>query len=197
MSVRQLRRFLLNKGVSAANLAKLIDKKDLRSLAESYVFYDNSYIVGLFSFYIVSVMTCIFLLFYSRHIVVRICAMFNSWLYSFIYPTILLMPSIKYAFRKSLIWAVITLSLCCLLDIYQGYVQLSILLSWILPQYSILNRFLAPTLHFPVSPSSLTPAVSGSYSFDIGPMISLWICTTIKSRLKTWGVNTIMESKHA
>jgi hypothetical protein len=195
MSVRQLQRLLRSEGENPDVIAKLLDKQELKALAEAYINQHNGMIVGYCALCVLAAGLVFALIIRSRYIFLWICDYFNMWLYSYIDPSIMLLPSIKYAFRKRLFLGLLCLLLCCACDIYQAYVQVSILLSWILPNYSILRKFLAPTLYFPLSPSLLTAKIPSSASFNFGPMITLWISRYVKSLFETWGSKIILSYK--
>lgn len=195
LSVRQLKGMLQKEGAKPDIIAKILDKKELKLLAEAYINQHNCMIVGYCALLVIVVGLVIALAIHWRHVFLSVCDYFNSWLYSYIYPSILLLPSMKYAFRKRLFVGLFCLLICCSLDIYQAYVQISILLTWVLPNYSILRKFLAPTLYFPLSPSLITSKIPTSASVNIGPMITLSICRFMKSLFETWGSQIILDYK--
>jgi hypothetical protein len=186
MRVRDLKLHLLKLGASESEVARRLDKLELVELALFYIEKDESREVYNFFFSLFGVVIVIYViweLIKYFHVSQLILAYFR--------PALHKLPSLRYSLKKKLPLAILFLLLSILFDIYEIYVQISILLSWILPSQNVLSQFLAPTLSFPVS----LPGRDGSAfntGLNIGPMITIWISNFIKSRLESRAASIVM-----
>ena len=82
----------------------------------------------------------------------------------------------------NVILAILRLIELCM-QLYVSYARMSTFASWILSSDSTYRYWLAPMFHFNLSVDPNNPSARG---FDVGPMVTLWICNQIINRISAY-----------
>ena len=99
---------------------------------------------------------------------------------------------IRKCFRSRLPLACLCLLLSCLIDAVIPLINLSTLLSWFISSDSALRSFLFPSPYIPLSPSTVLGRGS-STGINIGPMLTLWVLKSMKSKLENVAAEGLLK----
>ena len=219
MRSRELRKHLLKLGLNRGELAGILDRKELKRLAEEFYTQRKSFDADIVyrakgvQFSIACIVIASIFIFWGQisAFFAAIYSGFKSWFDGFVYQ-------IKERFRLISMGVVnrfplscITLLLATLIQIMQPMIQLSVLASWVIPTTSPFRRFLFPMPSFPITinhflgnkegrSSKSTSSIGdiGSMGVNIAPMVLIWVCNYLKHRLEEFGASrliSIVEAK--
>lgn len=217
LRARELKNLLIQKlGVDPALIRKIVDRAELKEMVVSIVyekFKEKSraeYIA--MSYKVAIVVGVLTLVYFSRDFIlgcfVSIYEMLGESSYKSVKKSKLLMYNIK---RWNYL-AAMALLVSLMLELAVAWIQLSILLSWVISRDSIIRGFMLPTLSFPVSANTIANVASGkglqnasqstsvagtlgSYSLDVGPMLTIMAINFIVGRLDNYAAGVVLEHK--
>jgi hypothetical protein len=96
-----------------------------------------------------------------------------------------------FSFNEQAYMTSLVFLLATILEIYYALIQLTALLSWVIPSHIYYYRYRLPSLSMPLSTSMLLPANTRNehqgFGLDIGPMVTTWILIWLVSQLDNYG----------
>lgn len=219
MRARELRNLLIQKlGVDPALIARIIDRDELKRMVNSIVYekYRAQVRQGYIqlSYKAGAVVAVLLVLFLCRNIIwgfiVSVSEMIGETSYKSSKKFKLLMYNVK---RRKFTGA-LALTVSLLLELAVMWMKVAVMLSWVLSRDHFLRRFMLPTLSFPVSANTLVGAATGrsaastqagseptigaalgSYSMDLGPMITIAALNFLIAKLDNLAAGIVLEHK--
>lgn len=194
MRVRDLRKILFKMGVSQAEVSKLIDKNDLVAMTTQYL--KNNKIETqeqiVFSSYLwfLAGVTFACLLIFNR-------SLFSSYFNVIVQNIKVNFKLLKILWKHRLLLSILQVIVIFLLDYTIPYMQLTILLSWVLPHDNILRRFFIPSIPIKINPQTFMSNkfdVSSGYGLDLGPTFTLFALNWIRNTLQKYVSSSLQES---
>ena len=199
MRVRELKKFLIdNFGVPASSIAKILDKKELKDIANAHIqgindikYQQQRWIIGKA---MVTVVLGMLVLWQTR-------SYWSGYVNEQLYGYKQQFGMLKVAARNRLYLATIAMFFAILFDAYYNAIQLQIMLGWASIVGLNLVPYRLPTLSLPMSPSqvmgrqaskggALASVINGG--LDIGPMISLWIISFCRRHLQEYAAGALL-----
>lgn len=191
MRVRDLKTLLRALGASSAQISVRLDKNDLVDLAldlsqdaEIQKNFEASMSIGKYLAIMICVVTiCYYYLprslvenmFYKQRIKIKLLASLSK----------------RFLFLGSLMMC-LSIFLECVIPL----IQLSTLLSWVIPRSSHFHSYLIPSIPFSVNPTSILGQQNMSdFSLNIGPMITLWILQVVVNRLDEYSSGILLRNE--
>lgn len=214
MRSRELRKHLLKWGHSRDELSKILDRKELRTLAEDFYsqkqkFDDEAAFKAKgVQFSIVCIIIACILVFWEP--LLGVLSHFRSSIDGFIYQIKERLRLVSMSISNRFPVAALSLIAATGLEIIQPCIHLSILAGWIIPTGSVWRRFLIPMPNFSVTMnhllgatkpgSSPSPSQSRSRLDDLGnmginlaPMVLLWVSNYLKHKLEDFGASRLIK----
>ena len=196
MRVRDLKRYLLSIGISETEISQHLDKTELIKLATIHTNNNSSGVpIECLVLLMVAIGLCMY---HSRKYMIDILNCVLDGVNSYLYPIRLKLPSIRYSWRKRQFIALLCLVISIVLDLFEIYVSMSTIASWIIPYGSKLRMYLAPTLPCTLSPNMLGKTRSQRDSFilssgvNVGPMLTIWISRYVRKWLESKAAESLM-----
>eukprot|EP01041_Mallomonas_annulata_P004827 gene4827-9626_t len=197
MRVRDLRRLLSKFGMSQYDTSKILDKSELIKMAISYMEVEKRNEIARNRSHIIllclSVVVIISLAIYFRKYLKYWYRSARSFFKSSSYQLRIKLKLIKLLIKHRLPFATLSMITTLMLDILMPAIQVSTLASWIIPSNSSLRKYFIPTLPVVIGPQMLSGngfSSTSSSGLNIGPMITLYICSWCKHQLQEY------SSKH-
>jgi hypothetical protein len=178
MRTRDLRRWLLKMGAEESDVSKILDKKELITLALNILKtqeFEKSYHDNLNKIYYGTIiMGVVIFIYLAKDLLISISSSLISFLMQEFFLVQIKFKILKKAIKHARIFAILTLLISILCDLTINCIQYSIILSWVIPRDNFLRFYLVKTFSIPMSPSNLLGFGSSMYSVDIGPMVTIW-----------------------
>ena len=209
MRSRELRKHLLKLGHDRDELSKILDRKELKVLAEEFYNqkkqYDDdaAFRARGVQFSIGCIVVASIFIFWGP--ISSVLSSFQSWVDGFVYQIKERFRLISMSIVNRFPLAAVCLMLAVLLDVLQPLIQLSILASWIIPTASPLRRFLIPMPNFPItidhflgkkegrsSKASSSIGDIGGMGVNVAPMVLMYISSYLKHRLEDFGASRLI-----
>jgi hypothetical protein len=212
MRSRELRKHLLKWGHSRDELSKILDRKELRTLAEDFYSQKQKFddeaafkAKGIQVSIVCIVIACI-LVFWEP--LLGVLSHFRSSIDGFIYQIKERLRLVKMSISNRYPVAALSLIAATGLEIIQPCIHLSILAGWIIPAESVWRRFLIPMPNFSLTMNHLlgaanpgsTPTQSrsrlddlGNMGINVAPMVLLWVSNYLKHKLEDFGASRLIK----
>lgn len=210
MRSRDLRKHLLKLGYDRDELSKVLDRKELKVIAEEFYSqkkqYDDdaAYRARGVQFSVGCIVVASIFIFWEP--ISSLLSGLKSWFDGFIYQIKERLRLISMSIVNRFPLAAVCLMLAVVLDISVPLIQLSILASWIIPAASPFRRFLIPMPNFPITINHFvgkkdgrsTKASSsigdiGDMGVNVAPMVLMWISSYFKHRLEDFGASRLIS----
>mmetsp|Transcript_26804 Transcript_26804/g.25668 ORF Transcript_26804/g.25668 Transcript_26804/m.25668 type:complete len:382 (-) Transcript_26804:239-1384(-) len=222
MRSRELRKNLLKWGYDKRDLDVILDKSELRSLAETFYrekqqYDDNTaYNAKGVQFSIICIVIA-GIVFFSEPLVSGLLSLVSglkSGVDGFTYQIKERFRMISMSVVNRFPLAASTLVLATLIEVILPIIQTSIMASWVIPTGSPFRRYLFPMPNFAITVNDLMghkeqPRRSqensssipdfGGMGLNIAPMVVIWVCNYLKNRLENFGCSkliSIVNAKH-
>ena len=212
MRSRELRKNLLKWGHSVDELSKILDRKELRTLAEDFyrqkqkfddenAFRAKGVQVSVFCI----IIACIFMFWEPLQ---GVLSYFRSSVEGFIYQIKERLRLVSMSLSNRFPVAALSLTAATVLEIIEPCIHLSILAGWIIPNGSIWRRFLIPMPNFSLTMNHLlgvakpgsSPSQSrssldnlGNMGINVAPMVLLWVSNFLKHKLEDFGASRLIK----
>lgn len=210
MRSRELRKHLLKLGHDREELSKILDRKELKVLAEEFYNqkrqYDDdaAFRARGVQFSIGCIVVASIFIFWGP--ISTLFSSFRSSVDGFVYQIKERFRLISMSIVNRFPLAAVCLMLAVFLDVLQPLIQLSILASWIIPTASPFRRFLIPMPNFPITidhflgkkegrsskPSSSIGDIGGM-GVNVAPMILMYVSSYLKHRLEDFGASRLIS----
>jgi hypothetical protein len=212
MRSRELRKHLLKWGHSRDELSKILDRKELRTLAEDFYSQKQKFddeaafkAKGVQVSIICIVIACI-LVFWEP--LLGVLSHFRSSIDGFIYQIKERLQLVKMCISNRYPVAALSLIAATGLEFIQPCIHLSVLAGWIIPTGSVWRRFLIPMPNFSLTMNHLlgdanpgsTPSQSrsrlddlGNMGINVAPMVLLWVSNYLKHKLEDFGASRLIK----
>lgn len=212
MRSRELRKHLLKWGHSRDELSKILDRKELRNLAEDFYsqkqkFDDEAAFKAKgVQFSIICIVFASILVFWEP--ILGVLSHFRSSIDGFIYQIKERLRLVKMSVSNRYPVAALSLIAATALEIIQPCIHLSILAGWIIPTGSVWRRFLIPMPNFSLTMNHLLGATKpgstssqsrsklddlGNMGINVAPMVLLWVSNYLKHKLEDFGASRLIK----
>ncbi|KAJ1411117.1 hypothetical protein B484DRAFT_455691 [Ochromonadaceae sp. CCMP2298] len=223
MRARELRNMLVQKlGVDSSLIDGILDREELKEMASTILslrlqeqynaqFQQHALIAT-------AVVGALTILYFLRHIILYFIVAIGNVLYTTYleinYKNTYKVKLISFSVKKRKPVGVVALLLSLVLEFLVMLLQLSTLLSWVVPRNHILRQFLPPSLSLPVSidtvmgkggtgskskspsgpsgPSGMAESIS-SFSLDVGPMVTIMALKFIINKLDEYSASVVLD----
>jgi hypothetical protein len=201
MRVRDLQRHLLKLGIDEAKVMGILDKKEMIELAEMYANHADQMAKITIIVIISLCISVLLLLWYYRSSILYVIGQICEWLRGYFYPIVSRIETIHKCVRLKLFIPIFLFQICLMLDLYELWIQLSVLLSWVVSHTSILRQYFPPVLSLHVSPHSMLKNMNmasnnsflSGYGINLGSMITLAIIKYIRSSIENRAAKHILR----
>ena len=264
MRTRDIRRIAEKLGAAKDDLERILDKHELRtfthSLIQEEISHRSSEVLNERVWRYTLIALGVGLIIMSRKPILALTRGFIEYLRSVEYQVMSKYGLIKLSVRHRLPLVCASLVLAAALELVAPLMQMSIVLSWVLPSHSHLRRYLFPSLSIPISADMLVKTVTGanggsfgessssssgrrsssggsssggssgsrsskgssggsssgigsstssssgigssisgalgnlgSYGLNVGPMLTVMVCTYVKGRLENWAASYLLD----
>jgi hypothetical protein len=153
-------------------------------------------IQSFFQWMVVIILFCFLfcLLYYWNTISSYLSVLISNWISSYFYHIQQKFPAVKYSYKKSLFVSILFLLISIILDLYIAQIQISVILRWFISSNSI---FLAKTISLPLRTSMFNSMSMGNLinGFDVGPMLTIWLCQKIKQFFENKSAEMILAKR--
>ena len=210
MRSRELRKHLLKLGHDREELNKILDRAELKQLAEEFYSskqkYDDeaAYRAKGVKFSIACIILASIFIFWEP--ISGVFGGMKETIDGFVYQLKERIRLIRMSLVNRFPLAAISLLLAIFLEILQPMIQISILASWVIPSSSSLRRFLIPMPNFQITVNhflgqkegkSTAPTTSfgdiGNMGVNIAPMVLMWISSYVKHKLEDFGASRLIS----
>lgn len=226
MRARDLRNLLVQKlGVDPGLISRIIDRDELKKMVNSIVY--DQYKQRLhaeflqMSYKVAAVVGALTLLFVCRNIIWGFFLSVYEMIGESSHKSVKKFKLLVYNAKRKKFIGVLALTASLVLELSVAWMQLAVLLSWVLSRDHFLRRFMLPTLSFPVSANTLVQAAGGKstsaggsassggaagsdssvaaaiggYSMDVGPMLTIMALNFVITKLDNLAAGIVLEHK--
>jgi hypothetical protein len=219
MRARDLRNLLMQKlGVDAALVNRILDREELKEMVRAIVYEriqtKSKEVYWAMAIKVSIAMGILTFIYLSRKFIMGFAQSVYEGLGETTYKSTKKAKLLMYNIKKRKYIAALALAVSLLLELAVLWIQVSILLSWVLSRDHFLRRFMLPTLSFPVSANTLLKATGkkplttstdnagitgavGNFSLDMGPMLTMMALNFIAGKLDNYAAGVVLEHKRA
>lgn len=212
MRSRELRKNLLKWGYDKRELDMILDRSELRSLAENFYRekqkYDDHTVYNAKGVQFSIVCIVIAGIFFFSEPLLSLLSGLKSGVDGFIYQIRERFRLISMAVFNRLPLAASTLVLATVIEMILPIIQASIMLSWVIPGGSPFRRYLFPMPNFAITVNDLLGHKEqprrtqenkssipdfGGMGLNIAPMVIVWVCNYLKNKLENFGASRLID----
>ena len=212
MRSRELRKHLLSLGHNRDDLSKIVDRKELKLLAEEFYRQKQKYDSETefkekgVQFSIACILVATILFFWDK--IIAFLASFRPLFDGYVYQIKERLRLVSLSLTNRLHFAAASFVLAAALEFILPLLQLSVLAGWVIPNGSPLRRFLIRMPSMPLtlnhflgsgrrssksSDASTRIADIGDIGINVAPMILMWILNYAKLKLEEIGASRLIK----
>jgi hypothetical protein len=221
MRARELRNLLIQKlGVDPDLISRIIDREELKQMVtaivyQKYQLQSREQFIHM-SYKVAAVIGVVTILYLCRNIIWGCAVSIYEMVGESSYKSAKKFQLLVYNAKRKKYLGTLALAVSLLLELSVAWMQVAVMLSWILSRDHFLRRFMLPTLSFPVSANTLVGAAGGkavnkssggsdgsigatlgSYSLDVGPMITIAALNFLINKLDNFAAGVVLEHKRS
>jgi hypothetical protein len=221
MRARELRNLLIQKlGVDPDLISRIIDREELKQMVtaivyQKYQLQSREQFIQM-SYKVAAVVGVLTILYLCRKIIWGCAVSIYEMVGESSYKSAKKFKLLVYNAKRKKYLGTLALAVSLILELSVAWMQVAVMLSWVLSRDHFLRRFMLPTLSFPVSANTLVGAASGkavnnssagsddsigatlgSYSLDVGPMITIAALNFVINKLDNFAAGVVLEHKRS